>query len=142
MQDTRYRDKGTTDGTFRGHHYFECAENAGLFVSLDQVYQDIQQHPRGAVASTESSRKENGGSKNNDNDKLSTERGVREDNPDAAISQSSEKSKRSDFKLGQRVKFLDKMGTQRYGAVRWTGKNDRHEFTVVGIECVSCCCYG
>ena len=141
LQDVQYRGKGITDGTFRGHRYFECADKAGMFISLDQVY---QQQPGGAVAS-ESSCAEKGGSKNSD--RLSTDGDAREYNSsdaeynssDAMVSQSEPKrlGGQSDFKLGQRVKFLDKRDTERYGVIRWTGRNERYEITVVGIECVS-----
>lgn len=37
IMDPLFRNRGTTDGTFRCQRYFNCAARAGLFVSLDKI---------------------------------------------------------------------------------------------------------
>ena len=37
MQDSRFLGRGSSNGSFKGHKYFECGTNCGLFVSLDKL---------------------------------------------------------------------------------------------------------
>ena len=140
-----YRDKGSTNGTFRGHRYFQCADNAGLFVSLDQIRPTVQHH-RFPVAPTDPGKRGSG--------KSSAGTSAREGRTGYSTaakgtSSLSEKSPGvvssldpvpSVFKMNQRVQFFDKRGTKHYGIVRWIGRKARDrtfDFTVVGIESVS-----
>ena len=131
------RDKGTTDGTFRGHRYFQCADNAGLFVSLDQIRPTVQ-HPRGAALPTECSDPGKGRGNSSGKPSPGTEGKIYSGAVKGAPGSSVDPTP-SNFKVGQRVMFFNKKGGIHYGVVRWTGRSARNrtfEYSVVGIECV------
>ncbi len=134
-QDKKFRGRGSTDGTYRGHRYFMCADDCGLFVSLDRLSPDCEGStlypPPGGQPYTHGT------------DQVVYDQPRPSGRADHGRPPASEPGESPahppQFTKGDRVVVHNKSGVAVHGVVRWAGNRTatrQFDVYILGIEMV------
>ena len=129
LQNPKYRDHGSSNGSFGELQFFTCEENAGMFVSLDRLSPiDLEQYQQTTQPPTDGRQHQ-----------MKTRAQVQQDNQQQKHRNRSPVRSQPQFKIDDRVVAYNRKGQGIHGSVRWTGNiNYANEcIPAIGIETVN-----
>ena len=125
IQDPDYRGKGTSDGVFQYHTYFNCHTDCGLFVSLEKLW--FEPKPVGMQDELQLASKQQSVNKRSSFTVVTSPpfHGHKKPLPPTSLGSSDVDPPMVRFKIDDQVVVFDKHDTPLHGSVRWIGRKNQ-----------------